>query len=129
MALLYKVDKWEPSEVLDARNLGVGGRPGEVDGAQVCGFGVACPACVRGVRGDRLKEIDVSVISSADGRWDGTRGIDDGASELAVRLAVVIGFVGRPDDGLRHGCFDSALRGNAGGSAHGATVVAMTLAF
>ena len=50
----------------------------------MCGFGVACPARTRDARGDGLKEVDVPVVSSADGRWNGRCGVDDGTSELAV---------------------------------------------
>ena len=52
----------------DARNLGVGGGSGEVNGAGVDGFGAACPARARGVLGNGLEEVDVTVASSADGR-------------------------------------------------------------
>ena len=43
------------AHLFDVRDLGVGGRPGDVDVARVHGFDVACSVHVRGVRGNRLK--------------------------------------------------------------------------
>ena len=107
--------------LLDARDLGIGSHPGEINGARVSSFGVACLARARGVRGDGLEEVDVSVVSSSDGSWDGTRGVDDGAIELPEHLKVVVNVVDWRNNGLRHGCFGGALRGVAGGGAHGSS--------
>ena len=102
----------------DARNLGVGGGSGEVNGAGVDGFGVACPARARGVLGNGLEEVDVTVASSADGRWDGACNVEKGAAELLAGLEVVLDVVDQHDDGLCYGRFGGTLRCDAGGGAH-----------
>ena len=106
-------------EVLDARDLGVGDGPSEIDGAGVDGFGVACPAGACGVRGGGLEQEDVSVVPAADGGREATRGIDDGTIDHSEGLNVVVDARDWRDDGVHHGCFGRALRRNAGGGAHG----------
>ena len=55
------------ARLLDARNLGVGGGPGEIDGARVDGFGLACPAGACGVHGNGFEQVGVFVVLVADG--------------------------------------------------------------
>ena len=59
------------------------------------------------------------VVSATGGRWYSTCDVDHSAFELSVGLEVVVGVADLRDDGIRHGCFDSASRGDAGGGAHG----------
>ena len=108
---------------LDARDLGVGGGPGEIDGAGVDGFGVACPAGARGVRGDGLEREDVSVVPAADGGWEDARGVNIGPIKLLGGLKVVVDGCDWHDDGLHHGRFGGVSRCDAGGGAHGGSDV------
>ena len=78
------------------------GGSSEINGAGVDGFGVACPTRARGVLGNRLEEVDVTVASSADGRWEGVCSDEKGA-ELSTRLEVVFDIVDRHGDDIRHG--------------------------
>ena len=107
------------ARLLNTRDLGVGGGLGEIDGAGVEVFSVACPAGACGIRGDRLEQIDVSVVPVADGGRKTTCGVDDGPIELAEDLLVVVDARDWHDNDIYHSSFGGASRLDSGGGDHG----------
>ena len=71
------------------------------------------------VRGDALKQEDVTAVPAADGGRETARGVGDERIELAEVFLVVIDPRDRHDDGVLHGCFGGGSRCDAGGGAHG----------
>ena len=105
--------------LLDARDLGVGGGPGEIEGAGVDGFSVTCSVGACSVRGDIFKQEDVSVVPAVDGRREAACGVDNGLIELAEDLVVVVDARDWHNGGVHPGVFGGAPRRDAGGGAHG----------